>query len=66
MTKINTGYLVLKLLLSAFILLGAFIDISANADAIEFFRHLGYPEYLPRFLGTLKVLGIIAIWVALL
>jgi uncharacterized membrane protein YphA (DoxX/SURF4 family) len=32
-------------------------------DSVELFRHLGYPPYLPPFLGIAKALGAIAILV---
>lgn len=42
----------------AFILMGAIIDIIKTPEAITFIKQLGYPEYLIRFLGVMKILGV--------
>ncbi|HET7615755.1 MAG TPA: DoxX family protein [Bacillales bacterium] len=42
-------------------LLGAVSDILSVPSAVAGFRHLGYPVYLLPFLGTAKLLGVIAI-----
>jgi len=48
-------------LMCAFMLLGAVFDILKTPDAIKFIIELGYPEYFIRFIGVMKVLGIIAV-----
>lgn len=40
---------------------GGIADVIAPPDVVQQFTDLGYPAYLPRFLGVLKVLGAIAI-----
>lgn len=59
--KINIVYWILTALMSILILLGAIIDIMKSEEAVAFIRHLGYPEYFVRFIGILKVAGILAI-----
>ncbi|MFB9844382.1 DoxX family protein [Mucilaginibacter ginsenosidivorans] len=54
-------YWAFTVLLSAFIVSGAILDILKGPDVVSFFKHLGYPEYFPRFIGLLKLLGIAAI-----
>lgn len=40
---------------------GGVLDIISGPEVIELFTGLGYPTYLPRFLGVAKILGLIAI-----
>ena len=54
-------YWAFTVLLSAFIVSGAILDILKGPEVLSFFKHLGYPDYFPRFIGTLKILGIAAI-----
>ena len=54
-------YWTFTVLLSAFIVSGAILDILKGPDVLSFFKHLGYPDYFPRFIGTLKIVGIAAI-----
>lgn len=54
-------YWTFTVLLSAFIVSGAILDILKGPDVVSFFKHLGYPDYFPRFIGVLKLLGIAAI-----
>ncbi len=61
MKKLNISYWTVTGIMSAFILLGALVDISRSTDAVAFINHLGYPAYFVPFIGTMKTLGIIAV-----
>jgi hypothetical protein len=61
MKKINIAYWTITGLLAAFMGLGAVMDILKTPDAIMFMNQLGYPEYLIRFLGIMKILGVIVV-----
>ena len=65
MKKINIAYWTVTGLMAAFMGLGAVMDIIKTPDAILFIKQLGYPEYLIRFLGVMKILGVIAVLVPL-
>ena len=61
MKTITITYWIVTGLLSAFIVLGAVTDIINGPDVVAFFKHLGYPAYFSQIIGTVKILGIIAI-----
>ena len=61
MKKVNRFYWIVTGLMSAFIVLGALMDVIKNPDAVALIKHLGYPEYFVPFIGTMKILGVIAI-----
>lgn len=61
MKKINILYWSVTGLMCAFIAMGAVIDILKTPDAISFMNQLGYPEYFIRFIGVMKVLGVIGV-----
>lgn len=61
MKKVNRFYWIVTGLMSAFIILGALMDVIKNPDAVALIKHLGYPEYFVLFIGTMKILGVIAI-----
>jgi hypothetical protein len=48
-------------LMAVLMLLSAVPDVLGIPDAIAVFRHLGYPTYLLIFLGTAKILGVLAV-----
>jgi uncharacterized membrane protein YphA (DoxX/SURF4 family) len=48
-------------LMAALLLLSAVPDVLRIPDALVVFRHLGYPPYLLAFLGTAKILGVVAV-----
>jgi|SRR5262245_16256244 len=48
-------------LMAALMLLSAVPDVLRIPDALVVFRHLGYPPYLLVFLGTAKILGVVAV-----
>jgi hypothetical protein len=48
-------------LMAALMLMSAVPDILQIPGALAVFRHLGYPPYLLVFLGTAKVLGVVAV-----
>lgn len=50
-------------LLATLILLSAVPDVLRIQGALQVFRHLGYPPYLLLFLGTAKILGVVAVLV---
>jgi hypothetical protein len=47
--------------MAAFMLMASIPDVLKLPQAIEIFGHLGYPAYLLPFLGTAKILGVIAV-----
>jgi hypothetical protein len=61
--KINTVYWVVMTLMAGFMLLASIPDVLSVPQAVEIFRHLGYPTYLLPFLGTAKILGIFSVLV---
>jgi len=63
MKKLTITYWVITSLMSAFLLLGAFADITGNADALALIKHLGYPAYFVPFIGAMKLAGVAAILV---
>jgi len=40
---------------------GGITDLIASAESVEFYKSLGYPEYLLTFFGIAKLLGTITI-----
>jgi hypothetical protein len=54
-------YWIVTGLMAAFMLMASIPDILRIPQAVDLFRHLGYPSYLLPFLGTAKTLGVIAI-----
>ena len=48
-------------LMAALLLLSAVPDVLRIPGALAVFRHLGYPPYLLVFLGTAKILGVVAV-----
>ena len=62
MKKTKTLYWVFTLLFSGLMLFSAIPNILTNADAVKFMHDiLGYPVYFIPFIGTAKLLGVIAI-----
>src|SRR5689334_15345616 len=59
--RINVIYWVVTGLMAAFMLMASIPDVLRQRQAIEVFGHLGYPPYLLPFLGTAKILGVIAV-----
>jgi hypothetical protein len=48
-------------LMAALMLLSAVPDVLRIPDALLVFKRLGYPPYLLVFLGTAKILGVVAV-----
>src|SRR5215475_3262500 len=48
-------------LMAALLLLSAVPDVLRIPGALLVFNHLGYPPYLLVFLGTAKILGVVAV-----
>ena len=61
--RINSVYWVVTGLMAAFMLMASVPDVLRLPQAVELFGHLGYPTYLLPFLGTAKILGVIAVLV---
>lgn len=61
MKKTAIFYWIFTGLLSAIMVFGSIPDIMSVPDAVELFQHLGYPAYLLPFIGTAKLLGVIAL-----
>jgi hypothetical protein len=63
MKKTNIIYWTVTILFAAFMLFSAIPDILLTPEAKAFMGNLGYPDYFTRFIGILKLLGVIAILV---
>ena len=61
-SRIWTGWIVTGLM-AALMLLSAVPDVLRIPNALIVFKHLGYPPYLLVFLGTAKMLGVVAVLV---
>ena len=61
--RINSVYWVVTGLMAAFMVMASVPDVLRLPQAVEIFGHLGYPTYLLPFLGTAKILGVIAVLV---
>jgi hypothetical protein len=61
--RIDGVYWVVTVVMAAFMLMASIPDVLRLPQAIEIFGHLGYPTYLLPFLGTAKILGVIAVLV---
>src|SRR5882672_12578948 len=59
--NVSRSYWIVTGLLVVLMLAAAVPDLLRSPPAVEIFRHLGYPVYLLPFLGTAKVLGVLAI-----
>lgn len=55
------AYWIVTILAAALMTMSAIPDVLMAEEALEFFRHLGYPQYLLPFLGVAKLLGVAAI-----
>lgn len=62
MKKINIAYWIFTGLFGAMMLLSSIPDIVNAPDAVAFMTALGYPPYFTPFIGVMKVLGVIAIF----
>ncbi len=63
MKKINIIYWIATILLAALMLMSGIQSIINGPEAVKFIKQLGYPVYFNPYLGSLKVLGVIAILV---
>ena len=59
----NRLYWTMTVPMAAFMLMASIPDLLQSPQAVTIFTHLGYPPYLLPFLGTAKVLGVIAVLV---
>ncbi len=57
----GAGYWVPTVLVALVSVPGGFLDAIQTSQALEVFRHLGYPAYFSTLLGVAKVLGGLAI-----
>lgn len=57
----KAAYWIITGLLAAFLLITGIADMIKLPEAVEVFKHLGYPEYLLPFIGVAKVLAAMAI-----
>jgi hypothetical protein len=57
----NRIYWLVTCLMAAFMGMASIPDILRLTPAVAVFTHLGYPAYLLPFLGTAKLLGVIAV-----
>lgn len=55
------AYWIVTILMAALMTVSAVPDVLKVAEAVEFMKHLGYPEYLLPFIGVAKLLGVIAV-----
>lgn len=56
-------YRIVTGLTAIFMLMASVPDVLQVPEAEAVFRHLGYPAYLLTFLGTAKILGVVAVLV---
>lgn len=63
MKRTKILYWVFTGLLGVLMLLSAIPDLLSVPEALESFKHLGYPAYLSPFLGVAKIFGVVAILV---
>jgi hypothetical protein len=61
--KANTLYWIVTGLFCAMMLMSAIPDILVVPEAKTFMNNLGYPTYIIAFLGTAKLLGVLALLV---
>ncbi len=61
MKKLKITFWIVTALFSAFMVFSSVPNILKTVESMEFFRNLGYPDYIVPFLGVAKFLGIIAI-----
>lgn len=61
--KMKIGYWVLTGLFGLMMTFSGIMYLSGHPQAVEGFRHLGYPDYLRTLLGICKVLGAVALLV---
>ena len=61
MKKTKIIYWAITGLFCAFILLGAIMDVLKTPDADALIKLLGYPEYFIRFIGIMKILGVVGV-----
>jgi len=61
MKKIKIIYWIFTGLITAFSILGSYLDISHAKDAVALIAHLGYPVYFTTFIGVVRLLGVLAI-----
>jgi hypothetical protein len=54
-------YWIVTGLMAAFMTMAAIPDVLHVSEAVEIFKHLGYPEYLLPFIGIAKLLAVAAI-----
>lgn len=54
-------YWIVTGVMAAFITMSAIPDVLLIPEAVEIFKHLGYPEYLLPFIGIAKLLAVAAI-----
>lgn len=55
------AYYIVTGLMSVFITISAIPDVLMIKEALEVFRHLGYPDYLLPFIGVAKLLGVVGV-----
>jgi hypothetical protein len=61
--KNKSPYWIVTSLMAAFMLMASIPDALQVPQASAVFGHLGYPTFLLPFLGTAKILGVIAVLV---
>lgn len=61
MKKTKIIYWVFTVIFALLMLVSAVPDMLQVPEAVKFMAHLGYPKYFTPFIGTAKILGVIAI-----
>jgi LPXTG-motif cell wall-anchored protein len=61
MKRTKVLYWILTGLMAAFMLMASIPDVLQFPEVVAFFTHLGYPPYLLPFIGTAKILAVLAI-----
>jgi hypothetical protein len=62
--RVTRTYWFLTSLMSVLIIVFSIPDVIKHPEAVRIMKNLGYPIYLLPFLGVMKTLGIIAIFVS--
>jgi hypothetical protein len=55
------GYWILTGLMGLFMVAGALLDVTKNANVLALINGLGYPEYFVPFIGVMKILGVLTV-----
>ena len=61
MRSVKSWYWIVTVLMCLFMTLAAIPDVARTTSAVNLIHDLGYPDYFLRFIGVMKLLGVIAV-----